>query len=363
MTDTSARDVPAVACHGLSVVFGAVTVLEDVGLQVAPGEACAVLGPSGAGKSTLLHAVAGFVAPARGTVHIAGRVVASPGRSRPPETRAVGMVFQHYALWPHLSALDTVAYPLRRRGVGARAARVEAMGLLERMGIAELADRRPAEMSGGQQQRVGLARALARDAGLYLFDEPTAHLDTALRESLQIEMVQRRRERGAAALYATHDAGEALAIADQVVVLRDGRVVQTGAPRTVYEQPHDRSTALLTGPASMLDVTVRGIDGGQVVLDIAGVRTCVEGGGVASGAPLLRPEWADLGGPIPAKVAAVAYRGPHTDYRLDTPAGMVDVRRPGPPDAAVGEPVGVTLRRVWVVADPTRGSDEARPRG
>ena len=340
---------PAVHCRDVAVAYGRVRALDGVDLVVDPGEAVALLGPSGAGKSTLLHLVAGFVTPTHGEVDVAGELVATPGRSLPPERREVGVVFQHYALWPHMTALDTVAYPLRRRGVRSRDARAQARVLLERMAIPELAARRPAELSGGQQQRVGLARALAREASVYLFDEPTAHLDTALRATLQEEMTDRRRALGAAAVYATHDAGEALAVADRVVLLRAGRVVQSGTPREVYEEPTDLWAARLTGPASVLEGTPRPAGDRRIALDVGGETVDVPGGGVAGGTALVRPDWIALGGPLQGKVDHVWYRGPHTDYRLDTPLGFVEVREHGPPQAAAGDVTGWTLQRVWLI--------------
>ena len=169
-----------------------------------------------------------------------------------PEDRLVGMVFQNYALWPHLDAVDTVAYPFRRAGLARAPARKRAVDLLAGMEIGDLGQRRPAQMSGGQQQRLGLARALARDASLYLFDEPTAHLDAGVRQSIQEEVATRRLASGAAAIYSTHDSGEALAVADRVAILRRGALVQVGSPRDVYEQPVDLDTARLTGPASVV---------------------------------------------------------------------------------------------------------------
>ncbi len=357
----------AVECRGLSVAYGRVRALAGVDLALAPGEAVAVLGPSGAGKTTLLHAVAGFVAPAEGVVRIAGEVAAGGRRFTPPERRRVGVVFQHYALWPHLSALDTVAYPLRRSGARADAARRSALALLERMGVADLADRRPAEMSGGQQQRVGVARALARDAAVYLFDEPTAHLDTALRARLQEEMSERRSTTGAAALYSTHDAGEALAVADRVVLLRDGAVVQVGAPQQVYEEPVDRWTALLTGPASVLTLRARPLRAGTVALTVGEAAVEVAGGAPPAGqtghedeaAVLVRPDWARLRGDLPGTVVHAWYRGPHTDYRLDVPGGWLDVREPGPPTAEPGEPTGWSLHRVWLLGESASSASTA----
>ena len=163
------------------------------------------------------------------------------------------MVFQNYALWPHLTALDTVAYPIRRRGVRRAEARREAEQILARLHVRDLAHRRPAELSGGEQQRVGLGRALARDAALYLFDEPTAHLDTHVRGVFLDELVTRLRDTGAAALYATHDAEEALGVADRVALLTAGRVVQVGTPEEVYHRPVDVWAARLTGPVSVLE--------------------------------------------------------------------------------------------------------------
>jgi ABC-type Fe3+/spermidine/putrescine transport system ATPase subunit len=351
-SEAASPATPAVDCRALSIDYDAVRAARDIDLAVEAGEAVALLGPSGAGKTTLLHAVAGFVAPTAGEVAIGGRLVATPARSTPPERRRVGVVFQHYALWPHLSAVDTVAYPLRRAGVDARRARQRARELLGSLDVAELADRRPAQMSGGQQQRVGVARALARDAVVYLFDEPTAHLDTALRGRLQEEMTQRRAATGAAALYATHDAGEALAVADRVVLMRDGAIVQTGTARQVYEEPLDRWTAGLTGPASVLTVECVEAGAGQVRLRVGDEVVAVAGGGAGAGAvqALVRPDWAQLGGPLPGTVRHAWFRGPHTDYRLDVPGGELDVRRPGPPQAHPGQAVGWSLQRAWLLA-------------
>jgi ABC-type Fe3+/spermidine/putrescine transport system ATPase subunit len=166
----------------LSLAYGAALVLDSVNLTVAEGEVLALLGPSGSGKSTLLNAVAGFLPLRSGEIFLRQRRVATASSAEPPEKREIALVFQDYGLWPHLTALDTVAYPLRRRGVRRDLARSEAQQLLDRLGVGQLADRKPAQLSGGEQQRVGLARAMARQAALYLFDEPTAHLDAQVRD-------------------------------------------------------------------------------------------------------------------------------------------------------------------------------------
>jgi ABC-type Fe3+/spermidine/putrescine transport system ATPase subunit len=348
---------PALRCRSLTVTLGSEPVLRGLDLTVEPDQVMALLGPSGSGKTTLLHTVAGFIEPSAGELWLGGRRVAGVRRGDPPERRDVGMVFQQYALWPHLTALQTVAYPLRRRRVPAAIADRQAMELLERMDIGHLAGRRPAELSGGQQQRVGLARALARGAGLYLLDEPTVHLDAALRTVFQEEFIERRKATGAAALYATHDAAEALAVADRVALIRQGGVMQTGTPVEVYERPVDLWAAQLTGPASVLEVQVHRTAASTVAAVIAGVPVVVaqgEGGSgsAARAAVLVRPGWAALGGSIPGTIRQVWYRGAHTDYRLDSPAGPVIIRQDGSPRARAGERVSWTLQRGWIIDRP-----------
>jgi ABC-type Fe3+/spermidine/putrescine transport system ATPase subunit len=321
----------------------------------------AVLGPSGSGKTTLLYAVAGFVELTAGEVSIGDRRVATLHRQDPPEVRNVGFVFQNYALWPHLDALATVAFPLRRRGLDSATAEEQARDLLDRMDIADLAHRKPAELSGGEQQRVGLARALAGRPGLYLFDEPTAHLDTTLRVALQEELADQRRASGAAAVYATHDSSEALAIADRIALLRDGTIVQIGSPEEVYTRPIDLWAARLTGPASVLNVDVAQAGQTEIIVRCEGRTVKVEGAAAAPGraSVLVRPDWAELGGDLPGRVKQVWYRGPYTDYRLETAAGLIEIRRDGTPVAKPGERVNWMLRRVWTVPDTSPRIDDA----
>jgi ABC-type Fe3+/spermidine/putrescine transport system ATPase subunit len=337
---------PALRASTVSVSYGGAPILQGVDVEAGPGEVLALLGPSGSGKTTLLFAVAGFVALESGTIEIAGTTVSGPGIHLPPERRDLAVVFQSYALWPHLSALETVAFPLRAAGERPEAARAEAARLLEAVGIGGLAGRRPAELSGGQQQRVGLARALARRAGLYLFDEPTAHLDAPTRDAIQAEIATRRAESGTAAVYATHDAGEALAVADRVVLLRDGRIVQAGIPTLVYERPADRWAAEITGPVSILTVDVA--DGTAVVAGIPS-KAGVPGAADGPAAVAVRPDWASPGGDLPARVDAVWYRGPHSDVVLDTPAGRLSLRVAGRTGLRPGERAGWTLHRVWPI--------------
>ncbi len=352
--DPSADDVLEV--RHLTVEYDGVPAVDDVSLRVGRGEVVALLGPSGSGKSTLLHTVAGFLPPTRGEVWLKGRRVAAPERAEPPERRDVAVVFQSYALWPHLSALDTVAYPIRRRGSGRRTAREEALDILDRLRIAHLANRRPAELSGGEQQRVGLARALARQASLYLFDEPTAHLDTHVRGVFLDELVVRREASGAGGLYATHDAEEALGLADRVALLNSGRLVQLGTPQQVYAEPVDVWAARLTGPASVLTAKVVNARADRASLEMDGTIVEVDSTGAApvgDAVPLLvRPGWARLGGELGGRLLAVRFRGPHSDHIVETAAGNLLIREPGPPRHAAGTKVTWALARTWPLDRP-----------
>jgi ABC-type sugar transport system ATPase subunit len=307
--------------RGLIVAYGTITVLDSVDLSVARGEVLALLGPSGSGKSTLLNAIAGFVPVESGEITLGTRLVAAPNRADPPERRDMAFVFQDYGLWPHMTAVDTVAYPLRRRGLDRATARLQAKDMLHRLGIGELADRKPAELSGGEQQRVGLGRALARHAALYLFDEPTAHLDAHLRDVFLGEIAARRRETAAAAIYATHDAAEALGLADRVALLVAGRVIQAGTPQQLYAEPVSAAAARLTGPASILST--------------------------ASGPLLVRPDWVRFGGDRTGVVVDVWFRGSHTDYALLTADGELLVRSLAGPAHERGEQITWSLDRAW----------------
>lgn len=358
---------PVLRCVELDVGYAGVPVLTGIGLSVAADEVVALLGASGSGKSTLLHAIAGLVPPSGGEIWLAGRRVASSRGSVPPEHRPVGLVFQNFALWPHLSVLDTVAYPLRRAGRSRRDARAAAAELLARLGIGYVADRKPAELSGGEQQRVGLARALARDARLYLLDEPTAHLDTHLREAFQAEVLARRRDSAAAVVYATHDAAEALRLADHVAIIQRGRLIAFASPQTVYAEPVSEAAAALTGPGTVLSAPVRAVGPGRLGVDLGTGEQIVPGGGAVNDSArparlLVRPDWVTDDGPVPGRVSAVGFRGTHTDYQIDSPVGQVLMQRPGPPMRAVGDPVRWGLQRGWVLGPAVAASVEGEDR-
>jgi ABC-type Fe3+/spermidine/putrescine transport system ATPase subunit len=342
----------ALTCRDLGVQYGEFPVLDGFDLDVTAGEVVALLGPSGSGKTSVLNAVAGVVPVASGEIRVGGLLVASASHHAPPERRSVAMAFQHYALWPHLSALETAAYPLRRAGVREAEALRRSVAMLDRLGLAGLGDRRPSELSGGQQQRVGLARALIReDVAAYLLDEPTAHLDADLGSTLQDLLAELGRDRGAGVVYASHDPAEALGVADRVALVRGGRVVQQGSPADVYSRPIDRWAAGLTGKSSLLDVDVRSLAAGRAVVRIGETEVEVGGGGEGS-TMVVRPEWAHLGGSLSGVVRSVRFRGSHRDVTLDTAGGAVVIRASvNTTQVSVGETLSWGLDRGWLVSD------------
>jgi iron(III) transport system ATP-binding protein len=231
--------------------------LDDVALEVDPGTFLVLLGPSGSGKTTLLRSLAGIERITSGRITIGGLVVADDRVHVPPEQRDLSMVFQDYALWPHMVALDNVAFALKRRGTARSEARQLALVMLERVGLGRLSDRYPTELSGGEQQRVALARALIGDTGLILCDEPLSNLDADLRERMRVEISSLVRAAGATTIYITHDQSEAFALADRVGVLERGRLVQLGSPEEIYASPATPFVARFTGLAGELPVRIR----------------------------------------------------------------------------------------------------------
>jgi putative spermidine/putrescine transport system ATP-binding protein len=221
--------------------------VDAVDLQVRAGEFLTLLGPSGSGKSTLLGLIAGFTKPSGGRVVLDEQDVTDI----PPHRRNIGMVFQNYALFPHLSALDNVAFGLRRRGVPRREAVHRARAALERVDLAGMAGRRPHELSGGQQQRVAVARAIVFEPRLVLMDEPFGALDRRLREDMQLEMMRLHKELGMTFIFVTHDQEEALSMSDRIAVMQDGRIAQIGSPAELYEHPQSRFVAGFLGDSNV----------------------------------------------------------------------------------------------------------------
>jgi iron(III) transport system ATP-binding protein len=234
--------------------FGEKNALSEINFSIEPGSFVVLLGPSGSGKTTLLRCLAGIERPSSGSIRINGVSVAGEAGYLPPEKRDLAMVFQDYALWPHLTVRKNIGFPLNNSELS-KTSRVERIdNLLERVGISHLAERYPNQLSGGEQQRVALARALAAEVGLILFDEPLSNLDADRRESLRIEIATLTRESGATALYITHDQSEAFALADKVGVLNQGELVQLGTPENIYSNPVNAFVTRFTGVAGEFSI-------------------------------------------------------------------------------------------------------------
>ncbi len=237
-----------IALEGVSYTYPGTNIgVHDVNLDIRPGELLAVIGPSGCGKSTLLKIIAGFVQPSHGRVMIAGRDAAGI----PPRLRNIGIVFQAYTLFPHMTAWENVAYPLKLRGQDHATRRAAAVDILGRVGLTTQSDKLPAQLSGGQQQRVALARALVFDPQALLLDEPLSALDAALRVEMRDEIRRLQRMHHIATMHITHDQEEALSMADRVAVMQNGRLVQVDKPRDIYARPANRDVADFIGQANL----------------------------------------------------------------------------------------------------------------
>ncbi len=301
--------------------YGSSHALAGIDLDVPAGRFLVLLGPSGSGKSTLARALAGIERLDAGEIHLGENLVSAPRRHVPPERRDLAMVFQDYALWPHLTAHGNVGYALRRRRLPGDEARRRCLEALERVGLSGLEGRYPHELSGGQQQRVALARALVARPGLLLFDEPLSNLDTDLRERLRVEISTLTRQSGATAVYITHDQAEAFALADVIGVLDGGRLVQLADPETIYQRPATAFVARFTGLAGELTGTVAAVDGEVSEVLVAGLRLRTRRSGPLhagnSARVMVRPaatRLAEPGDTVPdsvleGTVVDVAYRG------------------------------------------------------
>jgi iron(III) transport system ATP-binding protein len=253
--------------NAVSKAYGDAKVLEDVSIDVHDGEFLAVLGPSGCGKTTLLRLIAGFERLSRGSIDIAGRTMSSLGTHVPPEERQVGIVFQSYALWPHMTVADNVGYSLRVARTAATEIRKKVTEALSVVGLSGFENRAPAQLSGGQRQRVALARCLVQAPKLVLLDEPLANLDVHLRASMQDEFAEFHRRTGSTMIYVTHDQAEAMALADRIAVMHDGMLVQLATPVELHNRPATEMIARFIGGGSVVDAEMRtsGTDGHCVV--------------------------------------------------------------------------------------------------
>ncbi|MGW8393890.1 ABC transporter ATP-binding protein [Pseudoduganella sp. HUAS MS19] len=344
--------MPILDLQQISFAFGSHLVVDRLSLQLPAGSIACLLGPSGCGKTTVLRCIAGFEPVAAGGIALDGEFVARPGLHLPPERRRVGMVFQDYALFPHLTVAENIGFGLER---SERPARVAA--LLATVGLAGQGGRYPHELSGGQQQRVALARALAPRPRLLLLDEPFSNLDVDLRERLAQEVRAILRAEGVSAILVTHDQHEAFAFADQVGVMDEGRIQQWDTPYNLYHRPANRFVADFVGQGVFLPGEVQG--DGRIRIELGSLPA--RG---AAGAPgrkvnvLLRPDDVlhDDASPLQAEVVAKAFRGAEFLYTLRLASGVQVLSLvPSHHNHALGERIGIVLGAEHVVAFESGG--------
>lgn len=349
-------DAVAVLFDHVSKRFGDVAALSDVLLPIRRGELMTLLGPSGCGKTTLLNLVAGFFGPDSGQIAIDGQLV----NDLPTYKREIGMVFQSYALFPHMTVAANIAYGLKARHLSKRDIARRVGDVLALVKLEGLSDRKPRQLSGGQQQRVALARALVISPKVLLLDEPFSALDKNLRASMQIELRDIQRALGVTTIFVTHDQSEALSISDRIAVMSEGRICQVGTPEAVYARPCERFVASFVGDVNVLRGRLVRIDGVQAIIELGAVQIAVPPvplRGVRALAPVdlfVRPEQlqlTDASEPCASTgtIVAQVYHGAHVDLYIDCAElarGRLLVRLPGAPDMTsrqIGARVGLSV--------------------
>ncbi|MDI6024919.1 ABC transporter ATP-binding protein [Corticibacterium sp. UT-5YL-CI-8] len=335
-------------------------VLDGVSMHINKGEFVAILGPSGCGKTTLLRLLAGFEKLDDGSIALGGAEVSNRQFTLPPEKRNVGIVFQNYALWPHMSVGDNVGYALKIAGVGTAERKRKSLDALDAVGMRDLSDRAPADLSGGQRQRVALARCLAANPSVMLLDEPLANLDVHLRASMEKEFLAFHKRTGATMLYITHDQSEAMALADRIAVMDRGRLVQFARPHELYREPRDEMVARFIGNGLILPASsiAAASQPGQAVAEVFGtphrVRASLSG---RAGAQLsVHPNDLTLakgdGEGFSATVERVVYRGSHNqvDFHPDAmPELSLTLHAPLDRRIAPGHAISVRIDDGWVI--------------
>jgi len=351
----------AVNVERLVMSFGTVQAVRGISFEVAPGSTVTLLGPSGCGKTTTLRCIAGLEMPTAGRITVGDRVVYddTAGVFIEPERRNIGMVFQSYAIWPHMTVGGNVSFPLTISGVAKREAAERTRAVLELVGLGELQARSAADLSGGQQQRVALARALVHEPRVVLFDEPLSNLDANLRERMRTELQLLQARLGFTAIFVTHDQEEALSLSDHVVIMNKGLIEQTGTPQDIFRNPETAFTARFLGYSNVFPGRVAAIgDAGSVAIDLGEGRTLAalwrspapprqgDGCTIAFRADrvALNPANEPAGGnALPGVVETVAFLGTCFDYTIT--AGTLQVQAEGPVDHPVarGQAVNVSV--------------------
>jgi putative spermidine/putrescine transport system ATP-binding protein len=330
-TGFAAGDDAAVRFDSVTKRFGEAVALREVSLSVRRGEFMTLLGPSGCGKTTLLNLAAGFFSPDGGDIRIGGERV----NDVPTYKREIGMMFQNYALFPHMSLADNIAYGLKVRHVPKKERHRRVEEVLALVRLTGLEGRKPRQLSGGQQQRVALARALVINPTVLLLDEPFSALDKNLRASMQVELREIQRKLRVTTIFVTHDQGEALSLSDRLAVMSEGRIRQLGTPEEIYRRPCDRFVASFVGDANVLRGRLDGLDGAHAVVTVGAARVKVPASplrGAAASAPVdlfVRPEqlrMVDAAEPCATSgtVAAQVYQGGHVDLYIDCAESVRD---------------------------------------
>jgi len=362
MPDDSNRIGHRLKLEAITHRFGEFVAVRDIDLEIAAGEIVALLGPSGCGKSTLLRVVSGFLMQSEGRVLFDGE----PVDHLPPNRRGVGIVFQNYALFPHMTVAENIAYGLQARGTPRAATRARVDEMLELVHMASFADRLPRQLSGGQQQRIALARCLAVQPKVLLLDEPFGALDKNLRLDMQIEVKRLQRASGVTTIMVTHDQEEALSMADRIAVMNRGRVEQVAAPTEIYDRPGTLFVSQFVGTSNLLPAKVLTVETGRAAVALAdGTRLACESdlaNTVGSDVLVsLRPERlrvriAPTEGAIPATVKVVLPLGPVVVYEAETRSGEPvkisapregDMRLLDPGDAIFIEPAAPDAARIF----------------
>jgi iron(III) transport system ATP-binding protein len=339
--------------------FGAMTAIRGLTLEVRDREFVTLLGPSGCGKTTLLRLIAGFMAPDEGSIRVGATALSTPSSVVPPERRGMGMVFQNYAVWPHKTVYQNVAFGLEVRRVATSEIRTRVARVLELVTLAGLEERYPNQLSGGQQQRVALARSLVVEPSILLLDEPLSNLDAKLRERMRWELKELQRRTGITFVYVTHDQSEALALSDRVAVMHQGALMQVGAPREVYMRPANRTVADFMGLVNLIPARVIRAAGDESVVAIGGdhrIAVTLPAHVANAGAVQLaiRPESVQLrplapgatveAGSVAGKVSDVTFLGNLTDCYVTLDDGTrVRVQADPGETLDVGQPVAVRI--------------------
>jgi iron(III) transport system ATP-binding protein len=342
----------AVRLQSVTKRFGAVAAVDDIDLVIEPGTLVTLLGPSGCGKTTTLRMIAGLEMPTSGRVLIGNKDVTL----LPPNERDVSMVFQSYALFPHMTVMENVSYGLSQSNLAREAQRAKALEGLALVGLTGFDDRLPSELSGGQQQRVAVARALVLEPQVLLFDEPLSNLDAKLRRRMREDIREIQLKLGLTSVYVTHDQEEALAVSDKIVVMNKGRIAQAGTPADLYERPADAFVADFIGSANLVPGEIVARDNkGRVTVSLGKAKLVLPGNGISSDKVFLviRPSGvlldskAGKGDWLPAKIQRATYLGSHWEYTIEAAEQSIFVTQPVGKRFASGA-------RVYVGLDPAQ---------